>query len=459
MLASAGLAIGLWLFWPGGLVHQLGSEQAAHQAGEQAGAAQAAIPPDEPVGSGLLTLSVAQASVSMSAKQALGGRLAEPRLQQVARAMPEIGLPDSSFDASAVTDPPGAASNSPLPAAATPALTPSPAGKAVVPDEAIERTPGELAALGVGAEAPAKLPPAVAPTRPVAPRATPAVLPSVTPRSVAPQGSGVPQWVRNAAAAPAAGDQRPMIAIVIDDLGPSAKRTFAVADLRAPLTLAFLPYAGGLAEQTAAAREAGHELMIHMPMEPEGSEAPGPGALLVSLSDAEFHERLLKNLDVFDGAVGLNNHMGSRLTRDSERMSLVMAELRRRDLLFVDSRTTPKSVGPVEALRHGVPFAARDVFLDNEPNLAAVLRQLERVELLARRKGVAIGIGHPNDATLQALRRWLPTLPQRGFRLVPVSSIVARNSCVEPDVIAGCGTIREPAPSQAVASQSSSPRS
>jgi hypothetical protein len=193
--------------------------------------------------------------------------------------------------------------------------------------------------------------------------------------------------------------------------------------------------------------------MVHMPMEPEGTESPGPGALVSTLSDAEFHDRLVRNLDAFQGSVGLNNHMGSLLTRDSRRMALVMAELRRRDLLFVDSRTTPKSVGPVEALRHGVPFAARDVFLDNEPVLGKVLEQLERVELLARRKGMAIGIGHPNDATLQALRRWLPTLPQRGFRLVPVSSIVARNSCVEPTVIGGCGSIREPAPSRAVASQ------
>ena len=471
VLASAGLAVGLWLFWPGDAAHRPGVDPTAFHGADGGGAAQAAAPPDHGLPQGFM--SVAQASVSMSAKQALDVRLAlsesairaeaRPRLEQVARAMPEIGLPDRSPDVtgagSGAAPAAGAATVAPaaggriaaLPPPTMPDAGPRPGAAAPKRDDrAGAQESGALAALGVGSEARATAPPPIVPPRPAVPAVTP---PSVAPPSAAPAHSGTPLWVRNAALEPATGDPRPMISIVIDDLGPSPKRTAAAAALEAPLTLAFLPYANGLPEQTAAARAAGHELMVHMPMEPEGTDFPGPGALLTSISDAEFRDRLIHNLDMFDGLVGINNHMGSRLTSDPRRMELVMAELRRRELLFVDSRTTPKSVGPIEALRHGVPFASRDVFLDNEPELGEVLRQLERVELLARRKGMAIGIGHPNEATLQALRRWLPTLAQRGFRLVPVSSIVARNSCVEPTVIGGCGSIREPAPSHAVASQ------
>ena len=238
-----------------------------------------------------------------------------------------------------------------------------------------------------------------------------------------------PTWLRNAVA-PAIYD-RPMIAIVIDDLGMNRSGTAALNHLPAPLTLAFLPYAPKLDEQTRAGRAAGHELLVHVPMEPTGGEWPGPNALTSQLGPTELTSRLRAHLRSFRGFVGINNHMGSRITADSERMDLVMAELRKHDLLFLDSRTSPGSVAAREARRWHVPYAEWDVFLDNEIELTAVLRQLKVVEGLARRRGYAVAIGHPHDVTIEALRRWLPNLHARGFALAPISAIVARRYCAE----------------------------
>jgi polysaccharide deacetylase 2 family uncharacterized protein YibQ len=241
---------------------------------------------------------------------------------------------------------------------------------------------------------------------------------------------GAPTWLRNAVAAPEV-DGRPAIAVVIDDLGMNRRGTAALNRLQAPLTLSFLPYAGALEEQARAGRAAGHELMLHLPMEPTGDEWPGPDALLSTLTPDDLVTRLRAQLLSFKGFVGINNHMGSLLTAERGSMALLMAELRARGLLFLDSRTTARSVAADEALRAGVAHASRDVFLDNDVDPKAIRRQLALTEQIARRRGSAVAIGHPHDATIAALRGWLPSLEQRGFVLVPVSSIVARQSCAD----------------------------
>ncbi|MCW9039088.1 MAG: divergent polysaccharide deacetylase family protein, partial [Rhodospirillales bacterium] len=169
----------------------------------------------------------------------------------------------------------------------------------------------------------------------------------------------------------------------------------------------------------------GHELMVHMPMEPTDHDFnPGPNALLTGLSDKDLIARLNWNLSRFTGYVGVNNHMGSRFTADPASMATLMEELKHRGLLFLDSRTSPQTVGGDVAALYGVPYAERNVFIDNENNVEAVRRQLRELEALARRKGYAIGIGHPRDATIEALATWLPELSRRGIVLVPLSKIV-----------------------------------
>ncbi len=233
-----------------------------------------------------------------------------------------------------------------------------------------------------------------------------------------------PAWLRYAAVMPATMG-RPVIAIILDDLGLDRPRSERAVMLSAPVTLSYLPYARHLAEQTEGARLRGHELMVHLPMEPiDGRENPGPHALLKALPEGELVKRLEWALSRFTGYVGVNNHMGSRLTRDSRAMAVVMGRLKAHGLLFVDSRTSIRSVAIIAARDAQVPNAERNIFLDHVDRLDAIQDQLEIVEQVARRQGFAIAIGHPRDATLAALESWMATARARGFVFVPVSAIV-----------------------------------
>lgn len=252
-------------------------------------------------------------------------------------------------------------------------------------------------------------------------QATPAAL------SLPGSSSGWRKW----AVAPPRVDGRPMIAMVIDDLGVDRKRSDRIVALPGPITASFMSYAKDLPRMTASARARGHELMLHMPMEPQGASydaGPDGEVLTVGLPAAEIRRRVAEGLSRFEGLIGLNNHMGSRFTQDAAGMRVVMEELSKRGLMFLDSVTTAKTAGISEARRGGVPALARDVFIDNEETVEAVMAQLHKTEQVARRQGYAIAIGHPHDATIEALATWLPSLKDKGLVLVPISTILRRQS-------------------------------
>ena len=414
VLGVLAMVAGLWLLWPsddGGTVQLRDQWQESLLEARRS-------PLETPGGPGAGMIRLAAASAAVSAKRELhpgfgvaSVSIADRRLARIREIMPEIGPLDADV---------------PLPADIL--LPKPPAGDASPP--AAEEEPDRWPA---GEELGPQLAGLVAPRLP-------------------PEFTSGPEWLRYAARAPVETGQ-PKIAIVIDDLGMNRRNTAALNQMKGPLTLAFLPYADDLTAQTSAARAAGHELLMHMPMEPTTQDWPGPGALLTSQGDEELTARLRKNFAAFQGMVGINNHMGSRLTADSHRMSLVMAELRARDLLFLDSKTTAASTGVREARRHGVPFAVRDVFLDNVAEFGPIMRQLRHVEQVARHQGVAIAIGHPHDMTLQALRRWLPEVTRRGFQIVPISTVVALRTCRQEPLLAGCRTYTPPEPVRALAAE------
>jgi polysaccharide deacetylase 2 family uncharacterized protein YibQ len=218
------------------------------------------------------------------------------------------------------------------------------------------------------------------------------------------------------------------VAIVIDDLGMDRARTQRLAAIAGPLTFAFLSYAPDIDGQSREARARGHEILLHMPMEPEGREDPGPGALRVTLSDDDIRARTAAALDRLPLAMGLNNHMGSRFTRDARALRPVLEELAGRGLLFLDSRTSGASVGADLARRLGVPSTGRDVFLDNEIDARAIRAQLIELERVASRRGSAVAIGHPHDATIDALAQFVPEMMGRGMQLVGVSAVVRQRA-------------------------------
>ncbi len=168
--------------------------------------------------------------------------------------------------------------------------------------------------------------------------------------------------------------------------------------------------------------------MLHLPMEPTGRNDPGPGALLVSMSDAEIRQRTAAALDSFDGFAGVNNHMGSRFTAFRPGMETALRQMKPRGLMFLDSRTTAQSVGDQTAQELGVPAIVRHVFLDDDESVEAVRRKLAEAEAVARRQGFVVAIGHPHEATLQALAEWLPTVHGKGLALAPATAVLRKRN-------------------------------
>ncbi len=213
------------------------------------------------------------------------------------------------------------------------------------------------------------------------------------------------------------------VAIIIDDMG-LGRSSSAVRDLPAEITLSYLPYAPNLNEQVRDVLARGHEVMLHLPMEPIGGQNPGPDALLTSLPLQEVVARVNRALDSFKGYVGANNHMGSKFTKDKERMEIVVQVLRERGLFFVDSRTSSRSIAGKVARQAGLKTADRDVFLDDTLEADSIKAQLRELEATARRKGKAVAICHPHALTLSLLGTWVQRAIGRGVRIVPVSELV-----------------------------------
>jgi len=218
---------------------------------------------------------------------------------------------------------------------------------------------------------------------------------------------------------------RPIISIVIDDLGHNISLGLEFIRLDLPLSLAILPSAPHTDALVREAARKGLEVMLHQPMEPKDYPCvnPGPGALLLSMNARELTEILNKNLRQVPVARGMNNHMGSSFTESPEKMSLILHELKKKGLYYLDSRTTKKSVGLEQAKKLGVPAAERTIFLDNDPSPMAIGNQIEELIRVAQVSGAAIGIGHPYRETIEIIHKYEPTL-KRKVRMVPVSELI-----------------------------------
>lgn len=217
----------------------------------------------------------------------------------------------------------------------------------------------------------------------------------------------------------------PLVAIVIDDLGYQRQLAMDFMALDIPLTLSFLPQAPYARELAKKALQKGQESLLHLPMEPKAypKTDPGPEALLGAMADSEIRQIVEKDLETFPQVVGVNNHMGSRFTEDREKMTLVLKVLKKRNLFFLDSRTTPHSVVLDLASQLGVRAIGRDIFLDNKANEEAIGLQLEKLIRLAQERGFAVACGHPHPQTLRAIKEKIPELRDK-VRLVPLSRLL-----------------------------------
>jgi polysaccharide deacetylase 2 family uncharacterized protein YibQ len=221
-------------------------------------------------------------------------------------------------------------------------------------------------------------------------------------------------------------DARGRLAILLDDGGQKLDLVPKAAALPAEVGFAILPFLPKSAETATALHQAGHEIWLHLPMEPENypKNDPGPGAVLVSMNDDELRTAVHSAINNIPHVVGVNNHMGSKATADLKMMTWIMQELKTRGLSFIDSRTTVNTVAEEAARAQGVPTNRRHVFLDNVRSAAAIRTQLDEAVYRCRMEGEIIAIGHLDKVTVQVLVEDLPGIAGRGADLVSPSDLV-----------------------------------
>ncbi len=217
----------------------------------------------------------------------------------------------------------------------------------------------------------------------------------------------------------------PRLAVIVSGLGLSADATKRAIDLPKEVSLSFTPYGPRLETDVVAARQAGHEVFLDLPMEPISYPAddPGPHTLLTSLNPSDNIARLDWLLGRFKAYVGVISHMGSLFTASPDPLKPILHELKDRGLMFVDSRSTSKSVAATLARKMNLPHASNDRFIDHDPTGRAIDQSLAAAEGQARARGVALVVARPFPVTLERMAEWLPMLESRGIEIVPVTAI------------------------------------
>lgn len=217
------------------------------------------------------------------------------------------------------------------------------------------------------------------------------------------------------------------VAIIIDDLGQDINQARAILSLGSGITLSVMPGLPHSREIALLAAKNGNNVLLHLPMERNGhSKKPEAwGTIRSDMTPAEFIEAVRRNIDSVPYAKGVNNHEGSALTENNEAMKFLMAELKAHDLFFIDSLTSPRSIAFATAKEFGLKAGRRDVFLDNNTSDPKAIRsQLAKLVAIAKRRGWAIGIGHPHQITISELKKWTLAAEDIGIKIVPVSQLI-----------------------------------
>jgi polysaccharide deacetylase 2 family uncharacterized protein YibQ len=219
--------------------------------------------------------------------------------------------------------------------------------------------------------------------------------------------------------------QSPVLAVIIDDWGYSTPAVEPLIAYPLPLTMAVLPHLELSQEASERLVRAGHEVILHQPMEALSSTLDlGPGGVTLGMDGEEVEARLKENLASLPVVVGLNNHMGSLVTADPEIMAHVLKVVKELGLFFVDSRTTTASVVREVALELGVSIGVSNFFIDNESDVDKIKGQLRAGLELAQRQGHAVVIGHVRPATADALWQMIPEFLDSDVQFVPISRVL-----------------------------------
>ncbi len=216
------------------------------------------------------------------------------------------------------------------------------------------------------------------------------------------------------------------IAIVIDDLGFSIDRARDILNINVPVSFAVLPYRTYSTEIANEANAMGRDVLLHLPMEPADYPKydPGEGSIFLSMSDEEISGQVAMDIEAVPHIIGVNNHMGSKFSENREKMAVVLNAVREKELFFLDSKTSPKTTGFSLAKEIGLRALDRNVFLDNDQDVAYTVTKFEELIEIAKKHGSAIAIGHPHPTTIAALEKMVERFESEGIEVVPVSSLL-----------------------------------
>ncbi len=220
-------------------------------------------------------------------------------------------------------------------------------------------------------------------------------------------------------------EYRPRVAIVIDDLGYDKKIFRSFVDLGIPITFSILPGVRFSKHIASEAKRLNYEVMLHLPMQPHNpARNPGSGVISLDMSRDEMLRQLSEDIEAVPYIDGVNNHMGSHFTENRTAMNIILEDLHRRGLFFLDSRTSPRSVAYNVAKRIGVKSGKRDVFLDNKRDIEYIKGQIDEAIRIAKLSGEVTVIGHPRRETVAALREKISDFKKEGIELVVVSALL-----------------------------------
>ncbi len=226
-----------------------------------------------------------------------------------------------------------------------------------------------------------------------------------------------------ASAARADIEQAPTIAIIIDDMGHSYEQGVELINLPFPLTLSFLPERPFTKRLIEMANFHQKEIMLHSPMQNSMDYDLGYGGLKKNMPSQDLKQTLIRSFNKINYMVGINNHMGSILTSDTQAMQSIMEVVSQYPFYFVDSRTSSKSVAATMARKYNIPNLSRDIFLDHVQNRAFIQTQFLKLLDLAKKNGTAIAIGHPHPETIEYLTWALSKLDEKGIAIASISGL------------------------------------
>ena len=226
-------------------------------------------------------------------------------------------------------------------------------------------------------------------------------------------------------------DRKPRIALIISNLGLSDTYTKATLELLPEdITLSFSHVAPRLKSWVREARQKGHEILLDIPMEPIGfpKNDPGRATLLTSSNEVENLNRLEHIMKQAGGYVGLLGTLGTKFMLHSETFLPVLRSIKQRGLIYVDSRSTSRSLGPELASSIQLPKAFNNVFVDKEPSQEKIKNKLDELERIALKRRFAVGIAQPLPITIEILSQWTKELKTKQIALAPITAIVDKQS-------------------------------